>query len=176
MSDLPTRFRVAQMIGTLGASWLSGNMAALSLISMPALILLQSEDQIPSVDVCKYFRRILEKGGVNPPLIAMTACANGYLAWSYRPGGWCRRIFPDVDMTPYLAAAALTFSILPFTVIAIIPINKALGQRAEGLEKKNQRKSGPDDTQELLRKWIFRNGVRSLLGLTAAAITLGAVL
>ncbi|KAL3428814.1 hypothetical protein BDV09DRAFT_190647 [Aspergillus tetrazonus] len=178
MSDLPTHFRVAQLVGTLGASWLSGNMAALSLISVPALMRSQSEDHVAPVDVARSFKRILEKGGMNPPLIALVACTNGYLAWSYRPGSWCQRAFPDVDMVPYLAAAALTFSIVPFTMVAIIPINKAMVQKAEGLRKPGSsgKSSATDDTQELLGRWAVRNGVRSLLALVAAALTLREVL
>jgi uncharacterized membrane protein len=83
-------------------------------------------------------------------------------------------------MVPYLAAAALTFSIIPFTMVAIIPINKAMGQKAEGLQKPGSTSSGKssaaDDTQELLGRWAVRNGVRSLLALVAAALTLRAVL
>jgi hypothetical protein len=188
----------------LGASWLSGkyyihvlrtncpellltfestkpgNMAALSLISVPALMRSQSEDHVAPVDVARSFKHILEKGGMNPPLIAFVACTNGYLAWSYRPGSWCQRAFSDVDMVPYLAAAALTFSIIPFTMVAIIPINKAMGQKAEGLRKSGStptgKSSATDNTQELLGKWAVRNGVRSLLALVAAALTLRAVL
>ncbi|OJJ02017.1 hypothetical protein ASPVEDRAFT_41536 [Aspergillus versicolor CBS 583.65] len=176
MSDLPTHFRVAQVVGTLGASWISGNMGALSLISVPALMRWQSEEQVDSVDVARYFKRFLAKGGINPALIALVSCTNGYLAWSYRPGGWCQLTFPHVDMMPYLAGAALTLSIIPFTIVTIIPINKAMAEKAEEPRKGGNGKPAADDTQELLGRWVVRNGARSLFALVAAGLTLTAAL
>ena len=153
-------------------------MAALSFISVPALMRSQKEDHVAPVDVARYFKRMLEKGGMNPPLIASVACINSYLAWSFRPSGWCQRTFPDVDMMPYLAAAAFTFSIIPFTMVAIFPINQAMGQQAEPLQKRNtgSGKCTANHTQELLGRWAVRNGVRSLLALVAAGLTLRDVL
>ncbi|KAJ6000717.1 DUF1772-domain-containing protein [Penicillium waksmanii] len=79
MASYPFGFRVAQAVG---------NIAALSTITTPALILSQKEDNPPVGLLAKQWRNLFENGkSKNPPVAVGVTSAFIYLAWSVRSGG-----------------------------------------------------------------------------------------
>ncbi|GFF56829.1 hypothetical protein IFM58399_10408 [Aspergillus lentulus] len=55
-------FRVAQAIGFIGAAWLSGNIAALSMNAVPSLLRSQKETNLPLTATAKQWREMYEAG------------------------------------------------------------------------------------------------------------------
>ena len=67
----------------------------------------------------------------------------------------------------WIAGAVLIFSVIPFTLIVILPTNKQL--LAPGIDRK------PVDTEKLLLRWGRLHAVRTVASLAATAIFLSAV-
>jgi hypothetical protein len=158
-----------------------GNIAALSLISVPALIRSKSRDHVPSTTLAKQWRYIFESGkSQNPPIAAITASAFAYLAWSVRSGGMYHHMVPKMSMQLYCAAAILTLGIVPFTIVAMRPTNNKLIEKAETSSKQTDTsplaQSNEDEIDNLIAKWKSLNGIRSLLPLLGGILGLGAAL
>jgi uncharacterized membrane protein len=66
----------------------------------------------------------------------------------------------------WLAGAVLIFSVIPFTLVVIMPTNKAL--LAPELDRRS--------ATPLLERWARLHGVRSLLGLIASCLFLALVI
>jgi hypothetical protein len=67
----------------------------------------------------------------------------------------------------WLAGAALMFANWPYTLLIILPLNKALTATSEGAET--------DSTRWLVEKWGTLHAVRSVLGCTATLVYLWAL-
>ncbi|PWY90381.1 DUF1772-domain-containing protein [Aspergillus sclerotioniger CBS 115572] len=173
MSTHPASYRIAQAIGLSGAAWLSGNIAALSLIAVPALVETQNETPVPTSIIVKLWHSFYNKGKTqNPPIAAATATAFLYLAWSVRAGGPLFRPTTYNLAGFYSTAAVLTVSIVPFTIATMRKTNNALMSLAQS----SKDLSAAEETQssDLLKRWVFLNGIRSLLPLVGAAVGMAA--
>ncbi|KAB8067973.1 DUF1772-domain-containing protein [Aspergillus leporis] len=164
MVSYPIGFRVAQAIGFTGAAWLSGNIAALSMNCVPGLIASRREDLAPPLLVVKQWRKVFEAGKAqNPPIAALTGAAFLYLAWSVRVGAplFQRAAYSRTGL--YVAAATLTFSIVPYTFLTMSTTNNELLK----MERLSTDLSSHDtkESAKLLDKWVTLNGIRSLLPL-----------
>jgi Anthrone oxygenase len=85
------------------------------------------------------------------PLAAVAALA-GLARWAGGGG------------TRWLWGAIVIVSVIPFTLVAILPTNNKLLQPG--------RDNGSEETRQLLERWGRLHAVRSLLGLTATLIYL----
>ncbi|CAI7628652.1 unnamed protein product [Penicillium pancosmium] len=161
MASYPFGFRVAQAVGISGAAWLAGNIAALSTITTPALIRSQKEDNPPVGLLAKQWRNLFENGkSKNPPVAVGVTSAFIYLAWSVRSGAPLFKKTPISRSVLFSAAAALTISIVPFTLVAMSKTNNKL------LEKSELTKEASDaDTVELVERWTTLNQIRGVLPL-----------
>lgn len=191
MTSYPTGIRLAQAIGITGAAWLSGkqdlyvlmiqllltiigNIASYSMNTVPALLSGKHEDELSPHTAVKQWRRVYETGKAqNPPVAAGTSAALFYLAWSFRAGTPLYRQTKYSLSGLYCAAAVLTLGIVPFTFTAMARTNNTLMSRSkEELEPSKRISTELDD---LLRKWISLNGVRSLFPLVASFVGIFAV-
>jgi len=169
-----TSFRIAQAVGLSGAAWLSGNIAALSLISVPALSKSHKEDSVPAGYLARQWKHTFEAGkSQNPPIAGVATASFAYLAWSVRAGTSLSLLVPKNSIILYSVAAVFTIGIVPWTIIAMMPTNNKLLAKAE-----HSASVMADDKEvsDLLRKWTILNGVRSLLPLAGTAVALAAVL
>ncbi|KAL2812896.1 DUF1772-domain-containing protein [Aspergillus cavernicola] len=173
MSSFPFGFRLAQAIGFSGAAWLSGNIAALSLIAVPALTTSRREDQAPPKLLVKQWRNMYEAGKTqNPPIAATTAAAFFYLAWSVREGGPLFRQATYSRAGLYSTAAVLTLSIVPYTFVAMRTTNGSLLDLASSPTEFSERATTASGT--LLDRWGFLNGIRSILPLAGGLMGMAA--
>ncbi|PYI35345.1 DUF1772-domain-containing protein [Aspergillus indologenus CBS 114.80] len=169
MTSFPVGYRLAQAIGFSGAAWLSGNIAALSLIAVPAVVETQKDTTLPSSVVVKLWWGFYEKGKTqNPPIAAATASAFLYLAWSVRAGGPLFRSAAYNRAGLYTAAAVLTLGIVPYTILTMRPTNNALIALAQSL--KDLTAADETRSRDLLAKWTLLNGIRGLLPLAGAML------
>ncbi|XHF98732.1 hypothetical protein AWENTII_002271 [Aspergillus wentii] len=168
MSAYPLGYRIAQAVGLSGAAWLSGNIAALSLIAVPALAQSRDEKSLSPSAAVKLWKKMYDAGkSQNPPIAATTAAAFLYLAWSVRRGA------PLIHSTTYslaglyATAATLTVSIVPYTIVAMRPTNNALIKLAGSRDL-----TAAEETQsnDLLGRWIVLNGIRSILPLVGGLV------
>ncbi|KAA8648918.1 DUF1772 domain-containing protein [Aspergillus tanneri] len=168
MSSVPSGVRIAQTVGLTGAAWLSGNIAALSVNVIPALLQSHREEQIPLSITVKQFRNMYENGKAqNPPIALVTAVAFGYLAWAARS----ESTFPLAVQNStcacvsslYLTAAVLTLGIVPWTLATMRRTNQGLLDKANSTWVPDEKSSV--DTVESFERWIVLNAVRSLLSL-----------
>lgn len=147
----------------------TGNIAALSLIAVPALTNAQEEKEVSPGTAVKLWKKIYDAGkSQNPPVAATTAAAFLYLAWSARPG--IRTTYNPAGL--YTAAAILTVSIVPYTIVTMRPTNNALIK----LAKSQADLTAADVLQSngLLGRWMVLNGIRSLLPLVGGVVAITA--
>ncbi|UOH81480.1 hypothetical protein LQV05_004151 [Cryptococcus neoformans] len=149
---------MAQIVGVSGAMWLSGSIATLSLISIPALQRSALEDGVSALTLAKQWRQTFEAGKAqNPPVAAVVASAFAYLAWSARSGSAFHKSFPRSATIWYSTAA---------TNNALIQASNAKpGEKVDDLE-----------ARALTSKWIQLNAVRSCLPLAGGIVALVAAL
>ncbi|EEQ86417.1 uncharacterized protein BDCG_01537 [Blastomyces dermatitidis ER-3] len=179
MASCPVAFRVAQAVGLSGAAWLSGNIAAYSLNVAPSLLTSAKESNLPPSTLAKLWRNIYHLGSVqNPPIALTTAAAFFYLAWSVRSGTALFRQTAENAATLYCAAAVLTLSIVPFTLIAMTKTNRALLEQAKVVESEPTvvKVGAREETEQLICRWIGLNGARSLFPLAGVLVGLYAAL
>ncbi|RDW64417.1 DUF1772 domain-containing protein [Aspergillus mulundensis] len=178
MSAYPLNYRIAQAVGLSGAAWLSGtvasqltgNIAALSLIAVPALTQSREEKSVSQSTVVKLWNKVYDAGKAqNPPVAATTAAAFLYLAWSVRHlhGALLFRPTTDNRVALYITAATLTVSIVPYTIVTMRPTNNALIQLARSRDLTTAEETQSND---LLGRWILFNGIRSILPLVGGLV------
>ncbi|KAE8149001.1 hypothetical protein BDV25DRAFT_141215 [Aspergillus avenaceus] len=167
--SFPVGFRFAQAVGLTGATWLSGKIISLSVISVPALIQALRQNEIPPDAAAKLFRRLYNKGKATaPPVAAATSGAFLYCAWAVRTGTALAPLTPSNGSSLYCAAAALTLGIVPYTLGLMISTNNKLMDKAES--KSAAAKS--DEIESLLSRWLKLNAVRGVLPLFGGIIAL----
>lgn len=148
----------------------SGNIAALSAITMPALIQCHKDDQLSTIKTVRLWKAMFDRGkSQNPPIAAATTSAFFYLAWSVRSGTSLYRLARPNASALYGLAAVLTIGIVPYTLVTMTPTNNALIAKAES---KTADASSHLDTEVegLFRKWSSLNAGRSLFPLTAGLV------
>ncbi|KAH7348571.1 hypothetical protein BKA65DRAFT_594371 [Rhexocercosporidium sp. MPI-PUGE-AT-0058] len=175
MATAWTSICIAQVIGLGGAAWLSGNIASLSLITIPTLLNSQTQSQsqsqstpLSSRTLALQWRHTYELGKAqNRPISAVIASSFAYLAFKSRTGG------PRNVVAMYGLAALLTVGIAPFTVLVMRGVNESLIGLSEGDGKDRE---GEDEVRGLLERWARLNGVRSLLPFVGGVVGAFAVL
>lgn len=183
MTSYPVGFRVAQAVGITGAAWVSGecnkewfshllfvadpgpgNIAALSMNTMPALLAACREYNVPVDLLVRQWSKIYEAGKTqNPPIAAVASAAFLYLAYSGRR--------PRL----YATAAVLTLGIVPYTLVAMGSTNAALLAVAHAPERVSDSAAAADHAP-LVRRWVLLNAIRSLLPLAGSLVGIAAVL
>lgn len=188
-------YRVAQVLALTGSAWLSGrntttyftdfvirdrstllmtkhvflgNIAALSMNAVPALVRSHNEDNLSPKLLVRQWRNVYEAGkSQNQPVAGFTAAAFLYLAWSVRATGPPLRLAYNAPGL-YCTAAILTLSIIPYTIVAMRPTNGALLKIAKSADELSDRVKA--EGFELLDRWTNLNGVRSLLPLAGGIL------
>ncbi|PKX92861.1 DUF1772 domain-containing protein [Aspergillus novofumigatus IBT 16806] len=133
MSEFPTTFRAAQVLGLTGAAWLSGNIFSLSLISTPALL-----------------QSLHEKQMQNPPIAAATAAVFFYLAWSVRDGTALSLVAAPNSSFLYAVSGMLTVGIVPFTLAFMMGTNRSLEAK---VGSKDEIEATRTEVESLLERW-----------------------
>ncbi|RDW59114.1 hypothetical protein BP5796_12038 [Coleophoma crateriformis] len=173
MATSQITLQIARAVGIAGAAWLSGNIAALSLISVPALNTSHAQDSVSLSTITHAWKHTYAKGkSQNPPVAAVVATSFAYLAWA------SHRLRAGRSMQLYSIAALLTIGIVPYTILTMSSTNNKLlakSKKASSDAEITRAVSPAEDkeTSDLLKKWTFLNGIRStmpLLGAAAAAL------
>lgn len=154
----------------------TGNGAALSLISIPAVLRAKEEDGLSHAHAVQVWKHNYELGKAqNPPIALATAASFAFCAWATRGHG-IQSSSTIGTSRMFLVAAAMTISIVPFTILAMRPINDRL-LRVAAKERKEEA-SVVETTQidQDLKRWVSLNGFRSLLPLGGAVVAGIAVL
>ncbi|KAH8428467.1 DUF1772 domain-containing protein [Aspergillus melleus] len=170
MASYPPGVRVAQVVGLTGSAWLAGNIAALSVNAIPALLKSHHEDNTPLNIILRQYRNLYDNGHAqNPPIAVLTASAFGYLAYAVHNGVSVSALTTRESAILYVASAVLTVGIVPWTVVAMTGTNKALLARADSgavVEKEDEKR----EVLGGLERWVVLNGVRSLFPLVGGVV------
>ncbi|EGY16707.1 hypothetical protein VD0002_g8427 [Verticillium dahliae] len=160
----PVPYLTAVATGVISAAWTSGAIAGLSIIGCPAAL------DFPHHLSAGVWRGLYEHGfAAMPKFAATTAAVYLYAAFEGRRrtssssggGGGRGKAFLG-----YVAAAALTVSIVPFTVALMSETNRAL-LLAAGDTSPQQ---ATERIVELIGTWKALNLGRSLLALAGAVV------
>ncbi|KAF1932181.1 DUF1772-domain-containing protein [Didymella exigua CBS 183.55] len=158
-------FTTGKLVGFAGAAWLSGTIASLSLVSVPAVTKSLKEDGLSAAHAVKVWRNNFDFGkGLAPPVALATASSLAFCGWTARN----TRATGLKDGRLFFLSAALTIAIVPFTIIFMGSTNAKLLSLAK---KEELTASEGQDGEALLNKWASINGVRSLLPLAGAVLT-----
>ncbi|KAJ6103927.1 DUF1772-domain-containing protein [Penicillium sp. IBT 16267x] len=156
-------FRMAQAVGILGAAWLSGNIAGISIIAIPAFLQSQKEHHKSQSLLAKQWNALYGIGGRrNPPIGVVVASILTYLAWSVREGSPLYKATVYSRSGLYTAAAALTVGIVPYTIICMSGTLKALVKKAESTSDADK------EVTDLIERWNYLNLGRSIFPLAGA--------
>ena len=121
--DSPTLIRTAHLLGISSSFFLSGFAFAASFYTLPAL----SHSPLPARLLG--WLEVYDLGKlISPTIAAASAVFWGYLtyaSYSMKAGGLVRSSWQS-----YLAAGLLTFAILPWTLVVMMPANKTLMKAA----------------------------------------------
>jgi len=138
----------------------------------------QKQDSVPAGHLVRQWKYIFDDGKVqNPSLAAIAGASFAYLAWSVRSGTALSLIVPKNSFQIYSAAAFLTFGMIPYTMIFMLPTNNKLMAKAEQVAGAKGAVAADDkEIIELLRKWSFLSGIRSLVPLLGGVVSVAAIL
>ncbi|KAK0127374.1 hypothetical protein ONS96_006923 [Cadophora gregata f. sp. sojae] len=185
MATTWTSIRIAQVIGLGGAAWLSGNIASLSLITIPTLLNSHAQSQSQSQSspsptnrpltphtLAQQWRQTYELGkSQNRPISLIIASSFAFLAYKSRS---LASASPRNVVVLYGIAAVLTMGIAPFTALVMSGTNEKLIGLSDGKGKGPSEKDGVDvegkEVRGLLEGWGRLNGVRSLLPLFGGVV------
>ncbi|PLB54699.1 DUF1772-domain-containing protein [Aspergillus steynii IBT 23096] len=169
MSSYPPGVRVAQVVGLTGSAWLAGNITALSVNVIPALLKSHHQDGTPLLTTLRHYRNLYDNGHAqNPPIAALTASAFGYLAYAVHNGTSVSALSTRESALLYVASAVLTIGIVPWTIVAMTGTNRKLLGRAEAgvtIEKGDER-----EVLEGLERWAVLNAVRGVFPLLGGVV------
>ncbi|KAH8698788.1 hypothetical protein BGW36DRAFT_448809 [Talaromyces proteolyticus] len=171
MSSYSLAFRAVQVLGITGAAWLSGNISVLSMNAIPRLAHSGREHGATLNLVAKQWNSIYDTGKAqNPPIAILITSSFLYLAWATRSGGPFFRQARSSCARFYFAAALLTLSIVPFTLILMNSTNTALRKLAASSEESSR--NADVQSASLLERWVTLNGIRGLLPLAGSVVGL----
>ncbi|KAH6667369.1 hypothetical protein B0J14DRAFT_704472 [Halenospora varia] len=160
---------IAQVVGSSGALWLSGNIASVSMFTVPAIRLAHSKDGLSSVVLAKLWEDIYEAGkATNPPVAAAVTSSFAYLAWSSRGGAH----LPKNCSQLYGLAALLTIGIVPYTLMFMLGTNNKLSAKAKRQSGAVSVPAYDDAFAKLIDRWSTLNLCRSLLPLFGGVVGL----
>jgi hypothetical protein len=128
--------------------------------------------------LARQWKYIFDDGKVQNPSVAVIAGTSfAYLAWSVRSGTALSLIVPKNSVQIYSAAALLTYGMIPYTMIFMLPTNDKLMAKAEqAFGAKGAVAADDKEVGELLRKWSILSGIRSLLPLLGGVVSMAAIL
>ncbi|KAJ3497800.1 hypothetical protein NLG97_g1625 [Lecanicillium saksenae] len=165
-------FRVAQVIGVGATTWLSGNIASISLFSATALERSVSHDSMPAVLAARQWKYTLEQGKPNPPTAVLSAALFAFCAWTEMQqapshcGSWLNA-----------AASACTFGMIPYTIIWIFPLNRRLIEIAgQSMNEDEPASASRAEVRQLLCRWRALNWIRSMFPLAASCLAFAATI
>lgn len=139
----------------------------MSLISIPAISRCIKEDNLPATDAVKLWRANFNAGfALAPPTALATAASLSYCAWST----WNISAHGLRNPRLFLVAAALTVSVVPYTIVTMTSTNDKLMRFAKKGEKEELSANESGESEELLQRWTTLNLVRSLLPLSGAIV------
>ncbi|KAI4732792.1 hypothetical protein E4T50_16645 [Aureobasidium sp. EXF-12298] len=165
MSSINT---IAKIIGLTSAAWLSGNISALSLISIPAVANIKQDSSLSNAHAVRLWQQNYQRGASQNPPIALGASASlGYLAWSLRN----LRTATVLSLRPSLLlsiAAVSTMAIVPFTIVYMRATNNELLALAAKAKKDEVSVVETEDVEALLERWTALNRLRGVLPMVGA--------
>ncbi|KAG9659778.1 DUF1772-domain-containing protein, partial [Aureobasidium melanogenum] len=164
---------VAKIIGITSAAWLSGNISALSLISIPAVANIKNDSSLSNAHAVRIWQQNYQRGATqNPPIALGASTSLGYLAWSLRNF----RTATVVRLRPsalFAIAAVSTIAIVPFTIVFMRPTNNELLGLAARAQKDETSVAETKDVEGLLERWTALNRVRGVLPMVGAVRSMG---
>ncbi|KAG9578227.1 hypothetical protein KCU77_g13097, partial [Aureobasidium melanogenum] len=173
MSSIHT---IAKIIGLTSAAWLSGNISALSLISIPAVANIKQDSSLSNAHAIRLWQQNYQRGASQNPPIALGASASlGYLAWSLRN----LRTPTSIGLRPsalFAIAAVSTMAIVPFTIVFMRATNNRLLALSAKAKKDEVSVSETEDVEGLLERWTVLNSLRGVLPMVGAVCACVAVI
>ncbi|XPS70800.1 hypothetical protein M3J09_003002 [Ascochyta lentis] len=166
---MTTAFTATKIIGLTGAAWLSGSIASITLISIPAITQSISDAHLPAPHALNLWRNNFTAGfAIAPPTAVVTAASLAFCALVTPVGAQSRG-----NGKLFWVAAALTVGIVPYTLLFMRGTNERLLLLA-----KKEELDGEEGREgvELLGRWARLNGGRCLLPLAGAVVAGVAVL
>ncbi|KAI4721819.1 hypothetical protein E4T48_01909 [Aureobasidium sp. EXF-10727] len=168
MATTGTIHTLAKIVGLTSAAWLSGNISALSLISLPAIANIKQDSTLSNAHAVRLWEQTFRRGASqNPPIALGGAISLGFLAWSLRNLRTTTAV--GVRHSPlFVLAAVSTIAIVPFTLVFMKNTNNKLLEYAARAKKDELSVTETEDVDALLRRWTLLNSVRGLLPLAGA--------
>ncbi|KAG9737537.1 DUF1772-domain-containing protein, partial [Aureobasidium melanogenum] len=165
MSSINT---IAKVVGLTSAAWLSGNISALSVISIPAVVNIKQDSSLSNAHAVRLWQQNYQRGASQNPPIALGAAASlGFLAWSLRN----LRTPTSIGLRPsalFAAAVVSTMAILPFTIVFMRATNNKLLALAAKAKKDEMSVTETEDVEGLLERWAALNRLRGVLPMVGA--------
>jgi len=202
MTTTSNVIRTVQAIGITSSAVLSGGILSFSVVLIPTLALpahptkreSDSSDQpgTPTSHLARQWRHSFNTGKhIAPPIALLSSTAYAYLAYLFRRATPVQE--PELRTSNlYILAAALALSLVPYTLVVMMPTNQRLLVRAAQADdeaatpvekERDMATTGvPAKAEEdaevcgLLEKWSRMNVVRGCLPLAATVVGLFATL
>lgn len=131
---------------------------------MPAVLKSVNESKVPISNALQIWRHTYEAGRAQNPLIVLASAGSlAFCAWTTR----------DVN---FGFSSAATLSIVPYTVVVMTKTLDRLVEMAKKAEKEGLSTKETVEAEQLLRRWVGLNGVRSFFPLIGAVIAISAIL
>ncbi|KAH8899324.1 DUF1772-domain-containing protein [Thozetella sp. PMI_491] len=162
--------RAAQAVGVFTSSFVSGASLGLSVFVIPRLL------ELPSPLMLRQWERTFSQGRRLIPAVGQTA-ALSYFYLAYRFG-----LHRGITGRLYLLAGALSFSIIPYTLILVMPTNRRLLKKAKDAkqlaitEELVEVGAREESAKYLVDQWGLHNLGRAALLMASSAIGLLATL
>lgn len=133
-----------QMIAASAAMLFAGAALYINVVEHPARMALETRS------AARQWAPSYKRATLMQAPLALVSLLSGVMAWLLGASLW------------WLAAALLIGSVVPYTLIVVMPVNQKI------LEPDRDLSSA--ETRELLQKWARLHGVRTALSLVASAI------
>ncbi|WP_454753774.1 DUF1772 domain-containing protein [Cupriavidus necator] len=133
-----------QMIAAFAAMLFAGAALYVNVVEHPARMVLETRS------AAQQWAPSYKRATLMQAPLALVSLLSGVMAWLLGASIW------------WFAAALLIGSVVPYTLLVVMPINHKI------LESDRDLSSG--ETRELLQKWARLHGVRTALSLVASAI------
>jgi hypothetical protein len=152
----------------------TGNIAALSLISIPAITDSETSADLTSQTLARQWRTIYNLGKAqNPPIALVTASSLLYTASAVAMVGKSPHLIRGA-LPLTIGAAIATLGIIPWTLITLAETNTKLWARADGKKTDDETeplaKPDKEETLELISHWGTLNTARSMFPLAGAVL------
>ncbi|KAI5236526.1 DUF1772-domain-containing protein [Aureobasidium subglaciale] len=157
-----------KIFGLSSAAWLSGNISALSMVSVPAVANIKADSKLSNGHAVRIWEQNFSLGKTqNPPIALASAGSLAFLAWSSRSLRTVTAV--GLRSSPLFAVAAVTtIGIVPYTIAFMTTTNNQLLAYAEKAKKDDLSVTETEDVDVLLQRWTSLNRVRGLLPLAGA--------